>query len=161
MQQQAALAQALLGEPELVFLDEPTSGLDPVGRLLVRDVIRDLAARGTTVFLNSHLLSEVEVTCDRVAFVKEGRVVREMALGAAERGLEVELRLDRVSPAILEGLRRFGRDVHEADGRVRLHVDGEPSLPEMSRWLAGQGIGLYHLAASRRSLEDVFLEVVG
>ena len=57
--------------------------------------------------------------------------------------------------------RRFGRDVHEEDGRVRLHVDGEPSLPEMSRWLAGQGIGLYHLAASRRSLEDVFLEVVG
>ena len=51
--------------------------------------------------------------------------------------------------------------MREEDGRVRLHVDGEPSLPEMSRWLAGQGIGLYHLAASRRSLEDVFLEVVG
>jgi ABC-2 type transport system ATP-binding protein len=161
MKQRIGLAQALLGDPELLFLDEPTSGLDPLGRLLVRDVIRDLEARGTTVFLNSHLLSEVEVTCDRVAFVKEGRVVREMALGAAERGLEVELRLDRVSPAILEGLRRFGRDVREEGGRVRLHVDGEPSLPEMSRWLAGQGTGLYHLAASRRSLEDVFLEVVG
>jgi ABC-2 type transport system ATP-binding protein len=161
MRQRIGLAQALLGEPDLVFLDEPTSGLDPLGRLLVRDVIRDLKARGTTVFLNSHLLSEVEVTCDRVAFVKAGRVVREMTLGAAERGLEVELRLDRASAAVLEGLGRFGGDVREEDGRIRLRVDGEERLPEMSRWLAAQGIGLYQLAARRRSLEDVFLEVVG
>jgi ABC-2 type transport system ATP-binding protein len=161
MKQRIGLAQALLGEPDLVFLDEPTSGLDPLGRLLVRDVIRDLKARGTTVFLNSHLLSEVEVTCDRVAFVKAGRVVREMTLSAAERDLEVELRLDRDSPAVLEGLRRLARDVREEDGRVRLRVDGEERLPEVSRWLAAQGVGLYHLAARRRSLEDVFLEVVG
>jgi ABC-2 type transport system ATP-binding protein len=161
MKQRIGLAQALLGEPELVFLDEPTSGLDPLGRLLVRDVIRELKARGTTVFLNSHLLSEVEVTCDRVAFVKDGRVVREMTLGAADRDLEVELRLDRVGPPVLEGLSRFGRDVREEDGRVLLRVDGEERLPELSRWLAAQGIGLYRLAARRRSLEDVFLEVVG
>jgi ABC-2 type transport system ATP-binding protein len=161
MKQRIGLAQALLGEPELVFLDEPTSGLDPLGRLLVRDVIRELKARGTTVFLNSHLLSEVEVTCDRVAFVKDGRVVREMTLGAAERDLEVELRLDRIPPAVLHGLARFGRDVREEDDRVLLRVDGEERLPEVSRWLAAQGIGLYRLAARRRSLEDVFLEVVG
>jgi len=161
MRQRIGLAQALLGEPELVFLDEPTSGLDPLGRLLVRDVIRDLKARGTTVFLNSHLLSEVEVTCDRVAFVKQGRVVREMTLGAQDRDLEVDLRLDHVSPAILEGLARFGSDVR-ADGRaVRLRVEAEALLPEMSRWLAAQGAGLCHLAARRRSLEDVFLEVAG
>jgi ABC-2 type transport system ATP-binding protein len=161
MRQRIGLAQALLGEPELVFLDEPTSGLDPLGRLLVRDVIRELKARGTTVFLNSHLLSEVEVTCDRVAFVKDGRVVREMTLGAAERDLEVELRLDRVFSAVLEGLARFGGDVRADDTLVRLRVDGEARLPELSRWLAGQGVGLYHLAARRRSLEDVFLEVMG
>ncbi|HEX9187409.1 MAG TPA: ABC transporter ATP-binding protein [Vicinamibacteria bacterium] len=161
MKQRIGLAQALLGEPELVFLDEPTSGLDPLGRLLVRDVISDLKARGTTVFLNSHLLSEVEVTCDRVAFVKDGRVAREMTLGAAERDLEVELRLDRVAPPVLEGLSRFGRDVREKDGRVLLRVDGEERLPELSRWLAAQDVGLYLLAARRRSLENVFLEVVG
>ncbi len=112
-------------------------------------MIRELKARGTAVFLNSHLLSEVEVTCDRVAFVKEGRVVREMTLGAAERDLEVELRLDRVSPAVLEGLARFGRDVREDGALVRLRVDGEERLPEMSRWLAEQGVGLYRLAARR------------
>jgi ABC-2 type transport system ATP-binding protein len=161
MRQRIGLAQALLGEPDLVFLDEPTSGLDPLGRLLVRDVIHELKARGATVFLNSHLLSEVEVTCDRVAFVKAGRVVREMTLGDAERALEVELRLDRASAAVLEGLSSFGSDVREEDGRIRLRVDGEERLPEMSRWLAAQGVGLYHLAARRRSLEDVFLEVMG
>src|SRR5574337_274026 len=85
MLQRIGLAQALLNDPALVFLDEPTSGLDPVGRRLVRDIIRDLRARGTTVFLNSHLLSEVEITCDRVAFIKHGEVVKAITLKALEQ----------------------------------------------------------------------------
>jgi ABC-2 type transport system ATP-binding protein len=161
MRQRIGLAQALLGEPDLIFLDEPTSGLDPLGRRLVRDVIREQRARGTAVFLNSHLLSEVEVTCDRVAFVKEGEVVRVTTLTEAEQGLVVELRLEGASPAILEGLRRFGTDVVAQAETVRLRVDGERMLPEMTRWLAGQGVGLFHLAARRRSLEELFLEVIG
>src|SRR5229473_8333868 len=75
MLQRIGLAQALIHEPELVFLDEPTSGLDPMGRRLVRDIIRAQRERGATVFLNSHLLSEVEITCDQVVFIKEGEVV--------------------------------------------------------------------------------------
>jgi ABC-2 type transport system ATP-binding protein len=161
MRQRAGLAQALLGRPEIVFLDEPTSGLDPLGRRLVRDVIRELRAGGAAVFLNSHLLGEVEVTCDRVAFVKDGRVVREMALAAADRDLLVELRLDRVPPAVAGGLAAFGRDVRVEGACVSLRVDDESLLPEMSRWLAGEGVGIYHLAARRTSLEEVFLEVVG
>src|SRR5438105_4521463 len=125
MLQRIGLAQALLNEPALVFLDEPTSGLDPLGRLLVRDMLNDLRANGTAVFLNSHLLSEVEVTCDRVAFVKQGNVVREMALGERDRRVEAELKLDRVTPEILEGLGRFGTGVHHQNGFVRLHLDGE------------------------------------
>jgi ABC-2 type transport system ATP-binding protein len=161
MRQRIGLAQALLGAPELVFLDEPTSGLDPLGRLLVRDVIRELKQRGTCVFLNSHLLSEVEVTCDRVAFVKDGRVVREMTLGDSERELEVELRLDRVSADLVAGLARFGRELRQEGTSIRLRAADESQLPELSRWLAAQGVGLYHLAARRRSLEEVFLEAVG
>ncbi len=161
MKQRLGLAQALLGEPELVFLDEPTSGLDPLGRRLVRDVIRELRERGTTVFLNSHLLSEIEVTCDRVVFVKDGRVVRESVLGAAETGVDVELRLDRVTPEILAGLGAFGQGARLEGSLVRLGVENEDRLPEMTRWLAAQGVGLYHLAARRRSLEDLFLEVIG
>src|SRR6476619_1330807 len=77
MIQRIGLAQALIQDPELVILDEPTSGLDPLGRLLVRDMIRDLKQRGVAVFLNSHLLGEVEATCDRVVFIKQGRTVKE------------------------------------------------------------------------------------
>jgi ABC-2 type transport system ATP-binding protein len=161
MCQRIGLAQALLGEPELVFLDEPTSGLDPLGRRLVRDLIRELRSRGTTVFLNSHLLGEVEVTCDRVVFVKEGRVVREMPLSSQDGDLEVEIGLDRKTPALLEGLLRFGHGLREEDGLVRLRVESEARLPEMSRWLASQGVGLYRLAAQKRPLEAVFLEVIG
>src|SRR5262249_28390129 len=75
MQQRLGIGVALLGWPELVLLDEPTSALDPVGRQDVRRIIRDLRERGTAVFLNSHLLGEVERVCDRVAIVDHGRVV--------------------------------------------------------------------------------------
>jgi ABC-2 type transport system ATP-binding protein len=168
MLQRVGLAQALLSEPELVFLDEPTSGLDPLGRLLVRDVIAGLRAAGTTVFLNSHLLGEVEVTCDRVAFVKQGRVVRELALrgaAAATEGLEVELRLGALTPELLSGLAQFGQDVRALNGAhsgdVRLLAAGEERLPEIARWLVGQGVPIYRLAAERKSLEQLFLEVMG
>src|SRR5579872_6594227 len=88
MQQRLGLGAALLGSPELVFLDEPTSALDPVGRHDVRTIIRELADRGTAVFLNSHLLSEVEQVCDRVAVVDHGRVIatgtmRDLLTGSA------------------------------------------------------------------------------
>jgi ABC-2 type transport system ATP-binding protein len=168
MLQRVGLAQALLSEPELVFLDEPTSGLDPLGRLLVRDVIAGLRAAGTTVFLNSHLLGEVEVTCDRVAFVKQGRVVRELALrgaAAATEGLEVELRLGALTPELLSGLAQFGQDVRALNGAhsgdARLLAAGEERLPEIARWLVGQGVPIYRLAAERKSLEQLFLEVMG
>jgi hypothetical protein len=84
-----------------------------------------------------------------------------MALSTPEGDLEVEIRVDRWTPALLEGLRRFGRDVREEGGVVRLGVEAEDRLPEISRWLVSQGAGLYRLAAQRRSLEAVFLEVIG
>ena len=108
MSQRIGLAQAILNHPEVVFLDEPTSGLDPLGRLLVRDVIRELRAQGTAVFLNSHLLGEVEATCDRVVFVKQGRTVHELALAGEDFGFDVEVRLDAAGPDLLLGLRQWG-----------------------------------------------------
>lgn len=77
MQQRIGLAQALLSDPDLIFLDEPTDGLDPVGRKEVRDVLANLKAQGKTIFLNSHLLSEIESICDRVAILNKGELVRE------------------------------------------------------------------------------------
>jgi ABC-2 type transport system ATP-binding protein len=159
MIQRAGLAQALVHDPELVFLDEPTSGLDPLGRLLVRDLIRELREHGKTIFLNSHLLSEVEITCDRVAFLREGRIVGEHDL-AREGRLEVAMRLDRHGPALLDGLAAFGADPRRDGDEIVIDVEDEKRLPEMTRWLASQGVGFYSLGARRRSLERMFVEIM-
>jgi ABC-2 type transport system ATP-binding protein len=161
MLQRIGLAQALLNEPALVFLDEPTSGLDPLGRLLVRDMLNDLRAKGTAVFLNSHLLSEVEVTCDRVAFVKQGNVVREMALNERSDGFEVELKVAPLNAPLLNGLAQFGRNLQQQNGHVRMTVNSEQDLPQIARWLVQQDAQLFQLGATRKSLETVFLEVMG
>jgi ABC-2 type transport system ATP-binding protein len=161
MTQRAGLAQALLGRPELVFLDEPTSGLDPLGRLLVRDVIEELRADGATVFLNSHLLGEVEATCNRVVFVKHGEVVHELELAKAQGTLDVELRVGRVDDTLLEGLAAFGTDVKRDDTLVRFHANAESVLPDVARWLVARGVALYELRCRRKTLEEWFVEVMG
>jgi ABC-2 type transport system ATP-binding protein len=151
----------LLGTPELVFLDEPTSGLDPLGRLLVRDVINELRDNGATVFLNSHLLGEVEATCDRVAFVKSGVVVHELTLEDAQGTLDVELRVGHADDALLEGLAAFGTGVTRDGTLVRMHASSEAMLPELARWLVGRGVALYELRCRRKTLEEWFVEVMG
>jgi ABC-2 type transport system ATP-binding protein len=161
MVQRIGLAQALINAPELVVLDEPTSGLDPIGRLLVRDIISELKSEGTTVFLNSHILSEVEVTCDRVAFVKRGRVVREMSLAADVGSVGVEIRLESYPDDVLEGLRDFGRDV-QLDGDVaRLTISAEDVVPDIVEWLVRRGARIHRIASGRKSLEQLFLEIIG
>ena len=161
MTQRAGLAQAIMGSPELVFLDEPTSGLDPLGRLLVRDVIEELRANGASVFLNSHLLGEVEATCDRVAFVKSGLVVHELELDNATGTLDVELRVGQADDALLEGLAAFGTGVTRDETLVRMHANSESMLPELARWLVGRGAALYELRCRRKTLEEWFVEVMG
>ena len=161
MTQRIGLAQALLNDPDLVFLDEPTSGLDPLGRLLVRDLLRELSAKGTTVFLNSHLLGEVEATCDRVVFVKHGRTIHERTLGEQSADIELELRIGEVTPAVIAGLAEFGAGVTEFDGMVRLRVNSDATLPSIARWLVAHDVALYEMRSRRPSLEQIFLEVMG
>jgi ABC-2 type transport system ATP-binding protein len=170
MLQRIGLAQALLNDPELVFLDEPTSALDPFGRMLVRGLLRDLKARGTTVFLNSHLLGEVEATCDRVSFIKEGRVLRTVALHDLHAGsLRVELRVDAITPALLDALRAVSGDGAtvpadtEAGNHDRLHLmlTDEELLPAIAERVLASGAKLYALTPQRITLEQLFLEVVG
>ena len=160
MLQRAGLAAALLNDPDVVFLDEPTSGLDPLGRLLVRDLMRELKGRGVTVFLNSHLLGEVEQTCDRVVFLKAGRVVHEHALGAAESILEVELRAEGLDAAAIADLARFG-EVREEPDMLCVRVATAAVVPELARTVVGRGARLHHLAVRRTSLEALFLAVMG
>lgn len=161
MLQRVGLAAALLNQPELVFLDEPTSGLDPLGRLIVRDVINDLRSQGTAVFLNSHLLSEVEVTCDRVAFVKNGSIVREMSLHEASANVEIELVVRQPSPQLLSDLAQFGTNVQQRNGAIHLTATSQDQIPELNRWLVAQGVDVYRIGAARLSLERMFLQVMG
>jgi ABC-2 type transport system ATP-binding protein len=165
MMQRIGLAQALLGEPEIVFLDEPTSGLDPLGRLLVRDVIQELRQRGTTVFLNSHLLGEVEATCGRVAFVKAGRTVHEMSLGDEDGKVEVVIRAGLLPDDVRAAIGRMGRIVDGAVEapleRMRVVVDDEAFVPEIARAIVGHGIPLHEMKVARKSLEAWFLDVMG
>jgi ABC-2 type transport system ATP-binding protein len=160
MTQRIGIAAALLPRPEIVFLDEPTSGLDPLGRLMVRDLIRELRRDGVAVFLNSHLLGEVEATCDRVAFVKQGRVVHALELAAAEAGVEVELRAGPLDDAALAELGRFGTNVRRDGDAVRLRAPDDEALPRIARWAVERGAPLRHLSASRDTLEAVFLRVM-
>ncbi|HXE79707.1 MAG TPA: ABC transporter ATP-binding protein, partial [Vicinamibacterales bacterium] len=143
MMQRVGLAQALLNEPRLVFLDEPTSGLDPLGRLLVRDIIGELRNDGVTVFLNSHLLGEVEATCDRVAFVKRGRIVEERRLSGPTDVLDVELRVGPASRTVVEGLARFGTGIsHPRPDLVTLRVETESALPAIVSFLVEHGVAV-------------------
>ncbi len=162
MLQRIGLAQALLNEPELVILDEPTSGLDPVGRRLVRDIIREQRDQGTTVFLNSHLLSEVEITCDRVAFIKQGEILRTSQLQTLVEGeLTVEIRAHNLTPAITAGLSRWSQYVRADGEHLSLTVSSESDLPPINRYLVEAGVDVYALRPQHLSLEDLFIEIVG
>lgn len=173
MLQRIGLAQAFLNEPALVFLDEPTSALDPFGRMLVRTIIHELKRQGTTVFLNSHLLGEVEATCDRVAFIRAGRVLDTHVLSELGAGqLRVEVRVDAVTPALEQALDELARRTDGVmiprypPGAVRdttlvYDILDEALLPEIAERTIGSGARLYGLTSLRRSLEQIFLEVVG
>jgi ABC-2 type transport system ATP-binding protein len=162
MLQRIGLAQALLNEPELVFLDEPTSGLDPVGRRLVRDIIRDLKQAGTTVFLNSHLLSEVEITCDRVAFIRQGDVLNTSSLQSLVEGeLTVEIKARNLNLEVLEGLNRWGENIRVDGDHLSMTLSSEADMPGVNRFLVENGVEVYAIRPEQLSLEDLFIQVVG
>lgn len=159
MQQRLGLAVALLGEPELVFLDEPTSALDPVGRHDVREIIRGLASRGTAVFLNSHLLSEVEQVCDRVAVVDRGRVIAAGTMDQLLSGTTVRVRATGLAAEDMTKLEKFGHIDEEGDQLTfaNLAMDRVPDLVAAIVALGGR---VYEVAPRHQTLEDRFLELL-
>ena len=141
MQQRLGIAQALVGEPSLLMLDEPTSALDPIGRRIVRDLLTGLRDRGVAVVLNSHLLSEVELVCDRVAILSRGQVV------AAGR------------PAELSQPR--GVEIETGAGRRSFPSATREEVPALVAELVEQGEDVYEVKLLSSSLEDAYLEAVG
>jgi len=160
MQQRLGLAVALIGRPELVFLDEPTSALDPLGRIDVRAIIREVRDRGTAVFLNSHLLTEVELVCDRVAIVARGRVVSEGPLNDVLGAPEVTIRLTGLEPAGLAALEAFGAVAFDGDRLTIRGMDLE-RVPDLVAALVRGGYRIHGVDAGRRSLEQRFIDLVG
>jgi ABC-2 type transport system ATP-binding protein len=162
MLQRIGLAQALMNRPALVFLDEPTSGLDPVGRRLVRDIIHELRAEGTSVFLNSHLLSEIEVTCNRVAFIRHGEVIRVMEMSALDKNISLlTIRADGLTPEIISGLEQWGEDIRLDEGNLTMTIRSESDLPQINRYLVEHDVQVYALTPNRVSLEEIFIETLG
>ena len=159
MQQRLGLGVALLGKPELIVLDEPTSALDPIGRQDVRAIIASLRERGTTVFLNSHLLTEVERVCDRVAIVDHGRVVAQLRMADLSHERGVRVRTGDIDRALAIAA-SFGTS--RKDGRW-LEVAGiaEESVPGLVRALVAAGIDVHEVAPARQTLEERFMALLG
>ena len=140
MQQRLGIAQALVGSPGVLMLDEPTSALDPVGRRIVRELLLELKRRGVAVLLNSHLLSEVERVCDRVAILVAGRIVAQGAPGelAQARGVEIDV-----------------------DGSTRTFPDAvREEVPDIVAGLVAAGERVYGVRVLSSTLEDTYLEAV-
>ena len=160
MKQRLAIAGAMLGNPDLVILDEPANGLDPAGMREIRDIIKNLAGQGKTIFVSSHLLHEVEQTCTHVAIIKKGRIVMQGSLDSLVSGHAFAVVRAPDIDALLAALGSYGGAIgvsRDAEGVV---VElGDADLASLNRFLVENGIYLNHLALRKQSLEDVFMEL--
>ena len=161
MVERLAFAQAVIHDPDLIFLDEPTDGLDPVGRMEIRKICRELADQGKTVFINSHILAEIETVCDRVALMKQGRIIDVGTVSEFTSGGETY----EVTVAADEGLTGWfqAQDLEYTSNNGRLHVRlaDRGSANQLIDALRGRGVEIDSVTPRRRTLESVFLERVG
>ncbi|PKM82076.1 MAG: multidrug ABC transporter ATP-binding protein [Firmicutes bacterium HGW-Firmicutes-14] len=161
MQQRLGLAAALLPDPDLLILDEPTSAMDPLGRKEVRDLILKLKSAGKTIFLNSHLLSEVEVVCDHVALIKKGRIIAGGSIGELKAGkIEVEMIIGNYNDVINRSLAEKGYKPWRENERVMVTVDSRDKIPVIAEIVINNGGSLYRLTPLHNSLENLFLELM-
>jgi ABC-2 type transport system ATP-binding protein len=161
MQQRAGLAQAILNDPDLIILDEPTSALDPVGRRDVRELITKLKAQGKTVLLNSHLLSEIEMTCDEVAILKAGRIVKQGKIDdLLAAPTTVRMRILNATPKLAEALEKIASKVKIDGENVDAAIADENAIPDLVEAVVDSGGRLMSLIPVRESLEDLFIRIV-
>ncbi len=159
MMQRLGLAQALINDPDLIMLDEPTDGVDPVGRKEIREVLMRLKGEGKTVFLNSHLLSEVERISDRVAILDHGKVIREGRVEDLTRAGETyELKLDRLDDAVLAQL--HARVTNTDEHAIEIDCATGDGLNRAMDTLRAAGINIASMAPKRSSLEDIFVDLI-
>jgi ABC-2 type transport system ATP-binding protein len=163
MQQRAAIAQALLGRPDLLVLDEPTSALDPIGRRDVRELIRELHADGATIMFNSHILSEVEAICDQVAIMRRGEIVRQGAIADLVRGsVDVTARVSNLADGDVQHVLEHAGCIqaYKHGDSWEFTVPGEEFLPGVASALVAAGGGILELSPRREGLEDMFMRLL-
>ena len=162
MRQRTKLAQALVGDPELVLLDEPTAGLDPLGREEMLALVARLGSFGISVLMATHLLDDVQQVCDHVVMIEGGRLV---VAGATDSLLErtglVTIDVGRHGDALVAGLPKVGLSGVAADGLVEVSVDGDQQLDLLRDVIAELGLPLYRLSTRLTSLDEVFLRLAG
>ncbi len=161
MKQRLGIAQALMHDPDVIFLDEPTDGVDPVGRREIRDIMQSLKKLGKTIFLNSHLLSEVEQICDRVAILARGEVVREgdiVALTKVQGFFLIGLAPGERFPA--EDVAKLGYDGRFMGDFYEVALADGQSIDPVVALLQQRGLKLRHLVQKRQTLEDLFVQTV-
>ncbi len=181
MTQRLGLAAALVHEPEVLLLDEPTDGVDPVGRREIRDLLREEAGKGRSILLNSHLLSEVERTCDRVAVLRKGKVAAQGSIeeltaeglpadpsaiasakaeASAKAASRYRMAVSPVDESLLASLRETGAGIERANGYLEVTARDLDHLNALVDRLRARGSVLAELSPIRSSLEDVFVDLV-
>jgi ABC-2 type transport system ATP-binding protein len=163
MMQRIGLAQALLHDPELLVLDEPMSGLDPIGRKEVRDLLVEQRERGKTLLFTSHILSDVELLCDRVVIMQQGEITSEGQVHdlLETAGRQVEIRLSSASQALKDSLSSRGTILDGGAGHLTLRVEGQKAVDEVIRISNAAGARLDAMIPERQTLEKLFLKNAG
>ena len=165
MRQRLGVAACLLGDPHLLILDEPMNGLDPAGMADMREMIRSLVAEGRTVVLSSHLLDEIERTCDAVAIVDQGRIIRQGPIKELLAGSNLEVEVDCDSPDTARSMlarTSFGAQITVVDEGIHVSLPAgtvRDVVAEINRVLVSGGVSVYRLQENRASLESWFVEV--
>lgn len=161
MLQRIGMAQALLHDPELLLFDEPTSGLDPIGTKDVRDLILSEKKKGKTVFLNSHLLSEIERTCDRVAILNHGKIVKEGRLDELQKKEPaIRVEVEKANNNILKGLKKEAKEVRAEGNVYHITPKDNNTKAKIPQIIVETGARLVSISDERESLEDIFYRVI-
>lgn len=160
MRQRLGLAQALLGNPKLLVLDEPTNGLDPAGMREFRDLIREIASAGIAVFVSSHLLSEIQLMCDRVAIIKEGQIITEQNVAdlihRTGRSVKVSVSDSEKACSVLKENDLEVKVTGQSSIQIKTDAD---KVPRIIKTLVSEDIDLFAVEPEKESLEDTFLEL--
>ena len=162
MLQRIGLCQAILSEPDIVFLDEPSTGLDPMGRRKIKDVIHNLKQHGTTVFLNSHILSDVQDTCDRIGIVKEGRLIK--VANVQELTVDqhiLQITIENPTDEIINMINTIAISCRKIDDNtIELAIDTPRNTPDIISKIVESGGRIFEVRYHESSLEDTFISII-